>query len=136
MCRLCRAPPPRAACAAMPIKFSVTQVMLPGMNLQQSCELMQQLGFDALELRVRYTDGDGDVTPDNVLDRAGEIKRVVAEHGLVLAGFASSVMADDLGTIRLLAAGAQACDCPAIRIGCRCGALLSDYASAARAAYA
>jgi hypothetical protein len=36
----------------------------------------------------------GDITPDNVASRGEEIKRVVAEHGLVLSNFASNQSLD------------------------------------------
>ena len=39
---------------------------------------------------MRYTDGETDVTPDNVLAKAEEIKATVASHGLVLSNFASN----------------------------------------------
>lgn len=106
----------------MPLKFSVTQVMIGHLDLVESCELLQKLGYDALELRVRYTDGESDITPDNILSRADEIKQVVADHGLVLSNFASNQSLDAEGgmeVVRKLAEGAVACGCPAIRLGCR-----------------
>ena len=106
----------------MALKFSVTQVMIGHLNTQQSCELLQRLGYDALELRVRYTDGADDITPDNVLDRADEIRSAVADHGLVLSNFASNQSLDAEGALEVvkkLAEGAAACGCPAIRLGCR-----------------
>ena len=106
----------------MVLKFSVTQVMIGHLNTRQSCELLQRLGYDALELRVRYTTGEDDITPDNVLRRADEIRSVVAEHGLVLSNFASNQSLDGDGAlevVRKLAEGAAACGCPAIRLGCR-----------------
>eukprot|EP01046_Picozoa_sp_COSAG06_P085316 COSAG06_NODE_32026_length_512_cov_1.164649_1_plen_128_part_10 len=104
------------------LRFGVTQVMIGHLDTRQSCELLQQLGYDALELRVRYTDGPNDVTPDNVLSRADEIRSVVAEHGLVLSNFASNQTLDDDGALEVvqkLAEGAAACGCPAVRLGCR-----------------
>lgn len=104
------------------LKFSVTQVMIGHLNTRQSCKLLQRLGYDALELRVRYTDGADDITPDNVLSRADEIRSVVEEHGLVLSNFASNQSLDAdgaLDVVQKLAEGAAACGCPAIRLGCR-----------------
>jgi len=106
----------------MPLKFSVTQVMIGHLDLVESCQLMQKLGYDALELRVRYTDGANDITPDNISERAEEIKACVAEHGLLLSNFASNQSLDAPGAmdvVRKLAEGAVACGCPAIRLGCR-----------------
>ena len=91
-------------------------------NTEESCALLESCGYDGFELRVRYTDGETDVTPDNVLAKAEEIKATVASHGLVLSNFASNQSLDEEGaleTVRKLAEGAQACGCPAIRLGCR-----------------
>lgn len=114
------------------MKLSVTTVMLPHLDLRQTCKLLSDLGFDGIELRVRrlapakaneapspWGRHVTDVSPDNILERAEEIKSVVAEHGLALAGFASACGADEPEHIRLLAEGAVAVGCPAIRLSCR-----------------
>ena len=83
------------------MKFSVTTVMLPHLDLRQTCKLLGDLGFDGIELRVRRLAPEKanetpspwgrhitGVSPDNILERAEEIKSVVKEHGLEFAGFA------------------------------------------------
>jgi len=113
------------------MKLSATTVMLPHLDLQQTCKLLGDLGFHGIELRVRRlaperTNDDPspwgrhltDVSPDNILERADEIMSVVAEHGLQFAGFASSCSATDHEHVKLLTAGAKAVGCPAIRLSC------------------
>jgi hypothetical protein len=107
------------------MKISATTVMLPEYDLVQTCELLQRLGFDGVEWRVRrLAPGQEnaapsawgrhltDLSPENILSRAAEVKRVCADHGLGIAGFASACSATDLEQVRLLAEGAQACGCP------------------------
>lgn len=114
------------------MKFSATTVMLPHVDLQQTCKLLSDLGFDGVELRVRRLAPERandapspwgrhltDLSPDNILARAEEVKAAIAEHGLQIAGFASACAASDLEHAKLLAEGAQAVGCPAIRLGCQ-----------------
>ncbi len=114
------------------MKISATSVMLPHLDLQQTCKLLSDLGFDGVELRVRRLPPERandppsswgrhltDLSPDNILERADEVKSVVKEYGLQIAGFASACSASDLDHAKLLAQGAQAVGCPAIRLGCR-----------------
>jgi sugar phosphate isomerase/epimerase len=113
------------------MKISATTVMLPEYDLVQTCQLLQRLGFDGVEWRVRrLAPGQenaapsawgrhlSDLSPENILSRAAEVKRVCADHGLGIAGFASACSARDREQVHLLAEGAQACGCPAIRLSC------------------
>ena len=113
------------------MKISATTVMLPQFDLVQTCALLQRLGFDGVEWRVRRLAAGqenaepspwgrhlSDLSPENILSRADEVRKVCADHGLAIAGFASAVSATDHEQIRLLAEGAQAVGCPAIRISC------------------
>jgi len=114
------------------MKISVTTVMLPHLDLRQTCELLKRLGFDGMELRVRRLPAERaneapspwgrhltDLSPDNILKRADEVRSTVKEYGLEIPAFASACDASDLDQVRLLAEGAKAVGCPAIRIGCR-----------------
>lgn len=114
------------------MKFSVTTVMLPHLDLRQTCKLLSDLGYDGVELRVRRLPPERandepspwgrhltDLSPDNILARSEEVKSVVSEYGLRMSGFASACSSSDLEHIKLLAEGAQAVGCPAIRLSCR-----------------
>lgn len=113
------------------MKYSATSVMLPNYSLQQTCGLLRSFGFDGVELRVRrLAPGQenappspwgrhlSDLSPDNILSRAEEVRKVTGDHGLALAGFASACSATDLEQVKLLAEGGQACGCPAVRLSC------------------
>ena len=114
------------------MKFSVTTVMLPHLDLRQTCKLLSDLEYDGVELRVRRLPPERandepsswgrhltDLSPDNILARAEEVKSVVSEYGLRISGFASACSSSDLEHVKLLAEGAQAVGCPAIRLSCR-----------------
>jgi sugar phosphate isomerase/epimerase len=114
------------------MKISVTTVMLPHLDLKQTCELLKKLGYDGMELRVRRFPAERanetpspwgrhltDLSPDNILERADEVKSIAKEYGIEIAAFASACDASDLDHARLLAEGAKAVGCPAIRLGCR-----------------
>lgn len=113
------------------VKISATTVMLPDYNVQQTCELLHRFGFDGVEWRVRRLPPGQesappspwgrhltDLSPENIVARAEEVKQLSADHGLALAAFASACSATDLEQVKLLCEGAQACGCPAIRISC------------------
>jgi len=113
------------------MKISATTVMMPEYDVRQTCELLHRLGFDGVEWRVRRL-GPGqetappspwgrhltDLSPENIVARSGEVRGLCADHGLVIAGFASACSATDPEQIKLLAEGAQACGCPALRLSC------------------
>jgi sugar phosphate isomerase/epimerase len=112
----------------MPLKYSATTVFLPHLTLSETAKTLRQHGYNGVELRVRYYTGDPsaapsgwgrhvtDVSPDNVVARASEIRDAFAAEGIAIAGCASNASAADLETVRKLAAGAAACGCPAIRL--------------------
>ena len=113
------------------MKISATTVMMPEFDLAQTCALLQRLGFDGVEWRVRRLAAGQenaapsswgrhltDLSPENILSRAEEVKKVCADHGLAIAGFASACSALDREQVHLLAEGAQACGSPAIRLSC------------------
>jgi sugar phosphate isomerase/epimerase len=113
----------------MPLKYSVTSVMLPHLDLDRTGALLRANGCHGLELRVRTYAGEAgaspspwgrhvtDVSPENVSARAAEIRGVLARHGLALAAFASNASALELDVVRRLAEGAAAVGCPLVRVG-------------------
>jgi sugar phosphate isomerase/epimerase len=100
------------------MKYSVTSVILPDLDLVETCQLLRKLGYDGLELRVRYTRpeaiGKGysywgahrtDLSPANLAQRADEVAQVAADHGIEIAAIASALRADDYEEIARLADG-------------------------------
>ncbi len=115
----------------MRVRYCATSVMMPELTLEEQAALLQRLGFDGIEWRVRRVSEEqrsrgysewgahkNDLTPENFLDNAQRIKDIAAGHGLAIAGIASNPAATDLEQVRLLAEGAQACGAPFIRVGC------------------
>jgi sugar phosphate isomerase/epimerase len=112
------------------MKLSVTSVILPDLDLVKACELLSKLGYDGIELCVRYTPdtavGKGysywgehktDISPANLAAKADEVSGVVADHGLQIAAIASNLRATETEDIKLLADGvARLGDVP-LRLG-------------------
>jgi sugar phosphate isomerase/epimerase len=105
--------------------------MMPQLDLEEQAALLQRLGFDGIEWRVRRVSAStraqgfsewgahkNDLTPDNFLANAERMKKVAADHGLAIAGLATNPPATDLEQIKLLAEGAAACGAPFVRVGC------------------
>jgi sugar phosphate isomerase/epimerase len=105
--------------------------MLPQLTIEEQAALLQRLGYDAIEWRVRrvaesdrgkgyseWGEHKNDLTPDNFAANASKMKQVAGDHGLVIAGIASNVSTDQLDQIKLLAEGAAASGAPFVRIGC------------------
>jgi sugar phosphate isomerase/epimerase len=110
------------------VKVSATSVILPDLDVVETCNLLQRLGYDGVEWRVRYTPKDAkgytmwgahksDLSPDNIGERAAEVRRITEDHGLGMPIIASNVTADDLETIRKLADGAARLGGVPVRIG-------------------
>ena len=113
------------------MRYSATSVMLPDLTLEQQADLLQRLGFDGIEWRVRRVSDSAraqpfsewgahknDLTPDNFVESAPKMKQVASDHGLAIVGIASNAPATDLEQVELLAEGAAACGAPFIRVGC------------------
>lgn len=112
------------------MRYSATSVMLPDLDLLEQAALLQRLGYDGIEWRVRRVSDEvrargysnwgahkNDLTPDNFLANAPVMKQVAADHGLAIAGIASNVAATDLEQVKLLVEGAAGCGAPFIRVG-------------------
>ena len=113
------------------MRYSATSVMLPALTMEEQAALLQRLGYDGVEWRVRRVSEEtrrqpfsewgahkNDLTPENFAASAGRMKQVAAGHGLAIAGLASNPGADDIEQVKLLAEGARACGAPFIRVGC------------------
>jgi sugar phosphate isomerase/epimerase len=112
------------------MKYSVTSVILPDLDLVETCQLLQKLGYQGLELRVRYTSpeavGKGysnwgehktDLSPANLAGKAGEVARIVVDHGLQIVAIASNLRADEYEEIKRLADGVARLGKIPIRVG-------------------
>jgi sugar phosphate isomerase/epimerase len=113
------------------MRYSATSVMMPELTMEEQAALLQRLGFDGVEWRVRrvpegqrgqgyseWGEHKNDLTPENFAQNAPRMKQVAADHGLAIAGLASNAPATDLEQIKLLAEGAAACGAPFVRVGC------------------
>jgi sugar phosphate isomerase/epimerase len=112
------------------MKYSVTSVILPDLDVVETCKLLQKLGFDGVEWRVRYTRpgaiGKGygywgehktDLSPANLAQRADEVARITADHGLEIAAIASDLRATEVEEIKRLADGVARMGKIPIRLG-------------------
>ena len=110
------------------MKFSVTSVIIPDLDVGETCQLLQRLGFDGVEWRVRYTppNAEGfsmwgrhktDLSPDNIASEAKTVRRITEDYGLSIPMIASNVTADDTETIKKLADGAALLGNVPIRVG-------------------
>ena len=74
------------------MELSCTSVMLPRWGLDETFGKLQEYGYDAIELRCRYNPDDPnaepffwgrhltDVSPDNIVDKAGADSRRSQAH--------------------------------------------------------
>ena len=82
------------------MELSCTSVMLPRWELDETFDKLQAYGYDAVELRCRYNPDDpnaepffwgrqlSDVSPDNIVDKAGQIRAAVKRTGIRVAALA------------------------------------------------
>lgn len=117
------------------MKYSATTVSLPHLTMAEQAALLAELGYDGIELRVRRVSDElrakgepsnwgyhvNDVTPENFVEKADDISRVLHDHGLVLAGVASNASCTDLEQLKVLVEGAAVAGAPFIRVGAASG---------------
>jgi len=116
------------------MRYCATSVMLPELELEEQANLLQHLGYDGIEWRVRRVSPEArqqpysywgmhknDLAPENFAANAERMKQVAADHGLTIAGIASDASAADIEQVRLLAEGAQASGALFVRVGCPSG---------------
>jgi sugar phosphate isomerase/epimerase len=114
------------------MKLSVTSVMLPRWDLDQTFDTLAARGYDGIELRCRYNPDDPDVepspwgrhltdvSPDNIVDKAAQIREVARRSGVRVAALAPSFTYEDTDTVTKIIKGAVAIDAddpPLIRVG-------------------
>lgn len=114
------------------MKLSCTSVMLPRWTLDETFDRLGEFGYDAIELRCRYNPPDqnaepaywgrhlSDVSPDNIVDKADQIRAAAKRSGVRVAALAPNFTYDQTDIIVKLFKGALAIDPdqpPLIRIG-------------------
>ncbi|MBT5830706.1 MAG: sugar phosphate isomerase/epimerase, partial [Candidatus Latescibacteria bacterium] len=114
------------------MKLSLTSVMLPRWDLETTFTKLAEHGYDGIELRCRYNPDDPnaepanwgrhltDVSPDNIVDKAAEIRELSQKTGVRVAALAPNFTYDQTDTIEKIFVGAKAIDAdnpPLIRIG-------------------
>ena len=114
------------------MKLSLTSVMLPRWDLETTFTKLGEHGYDGIELRCRYNPEDPnaelsswgrhltDVSPDNISDKAPQIRELSKNSGVRVCALAPNFTYDQTETIEKIFKGAVAIDSdnpPLIRIG-------------------
>ncbi|MEW6754191.1 MAG: sugar phosphate isomerase/epimerase [Candidatus Latescibacterota bacterium] len=114
------------------MELCCTSVMLPRWTLDQTFDKLAEHGYQAVELRCRYNPDDAnaepsfwgrhlaDVSPDNVVGKAEQIRAAARRSGVRVAALAPSALVGQDELIEKLFRGAVAIDPdvpPLVRIG-------------------
>ena len=112
------------------MKLSCTSVMLPRWTLDETFDRLAECGYNGVELRCRFNPDEAEpafwgfhrsqVSPDNVVAKAEQIRAAVRRSGVRVAALAPNCLQDDEETIEKLFKGAVAIDPdnpPMVRIG-------------------
>ena len=111
--------------------YSATTVFMPELSLVEQARILSKYGYDGVELRVRYCTDEqrkaavpsywgyhvNDITPANFAKKAPEIRKVMKDFNLKIAGIAPNVSCTDLEQFKLLLDGAVKVKAPWIRVG-------------------
>ena len=98
----------------MAMKFSVQTAVLPELDCRQVVEKLRAHGYDGVEWRVHE---DYHLAPRELVARAAEIKRLVADHGLEISCLMGYAPLADLEQQRLFAEACAILGCPRYRPG-------------------
>ena len=112
------------------MRFSATTVMIPDCDLEETAQLLSELGYDGAEWRVRripdaqrgqpYTpwgNVKNDLTPEKLAESPDVLVDVSKRYGLDNVGLAPAVNADNIDDLRLIAAACAACGAAFFRVG-------------------
>ena len=88
--------------------------VLPELGREQVVEKLRAHGYDGVEWRVHE---DYHIAPKELLSRAHEIKRLVADHGLEVSCLMGYAPIADLAQQRVFAEACAIMDCPRYRPG-------------------
>ena len=117
------------------MKYSVTSVCLPKLTMVEQCQFLKKLGFDGIELRCRRVSDDvrakaepavwgyhvNDVTPENLKEKAPELKAIMEDNGIELAGLATRMSCIEMEEFKHALEGAVAIGAPFMRVGAAAG---------------
>lgn len=117
------------------MKYSITTVSLPSLDMAGQCQFIKSLGYDGVELRARRVSDEvraaavpsnwgyhvNDITPENLASKADEIKGILADYELELAGLVTNMTCLDLEQFKNALEGAVAVGSPFIRLGASAG---------------
>lgn len=110
--------------------YSATTVFMPALTLVEQAEKLSKYGYDGMELRVRHCTDEArkeaipsnwgyhvnDIEPKDFKKKAPEIRKVLKDYNLKLAGIASNVPCTDLEQVKQLLEGAVKAKAPWIRL--------------------
>ena len=96
------------------MKFSIQTAVLPELTPRQVVEKLSAHGYDAVEWRVHP---DYHIAPGELVARAGEIGKLVKDHGLRVSCLMGYAPLADLDQQRRFAEACAVMDCPRYRPG-------------------
>ncbi|HTT38781.1 MAG TPA: sugar phosphate isomerase/epimerase family protein [Burkholderiales bacterium] len=96
------------------MKFSVQTAVLPELTPRQVVEKLSAHGYDAVEWRVHP---DYHIAPEELVARAGEIRRMGEDHGLHVSCLTGRAPLSDLDEQRRFAEACAVMGCPRYRPG-------------------
>ena len=114
------------------MKLACTSVMLPRWNLDETFDKLAAYGYSGIELRCRYNPDDpnatpsfwgrhlSDISPDNIIDKAPEIRAAAARSAINVIAIAPKCLLGEDEHIEKIFKGAIAIDPndpPMIRLG-------------------
>jgi sugar phosphate isomerase/epimerase len=112
------------------MKLSVTTVTMPDCDLNETAQLLSDLGFDGVEWRVRRIPDDqrnkpynpwgnvkNDFTPEMLADQPQILLDISKAYNLSLVGLATNISADQYDDIRRIAEACAACNAPFFKVG-------------------
>ena len=111
--------------------YSATTVFMPELSLVEQAKILSKYGYDGIELRVRRCSDEArkaavpsnwgyhvnDIDPENFKKKAPEVRKVLKDYNLKLAGIAANVACTDLEQFKHLLEGAVKAKAPWIRLG-------------------
>jgi len=96
------------------MKFSVFTVIMQEYSLEEAARHIKAAGYDGVEWRVHETKH---VSPEDLPQKADEVRRITADAGLEISALAPYVPAGAKDRIERILEGARIMGCPQVRVG-------------------